>query len=273
MLRNLKITTRLLVIVALWVTLAVLAIGQLADSFNMMTDKLMVSRDELINAKNHTEKIIRTMDNILLVVSPDAKIKTVNQSALNLQGYKEDELIGKSVNQIFVEKGLFKRTKIQDLIRNGFIKGVEKTYITKNGREIPVLFSSSVIRDDRGELQKIVYVATDITDRKQIEVELKDSAEADRKKTERLERFHKLTIDWRYDVIRLKQEVNALLEELGQPNKYKAAAKIRLTDDRCWLLETSDGDKGIKDSKSEINSNTRPHELQVLKTEIQYNFS
>ncbi|MGR3178957.1 MAG: PAS domain S-box protein [Candidatus Anammoxibacter sp.] len=154
-------------------------IGQLADSFNMMTDKLMVSRDELINAKDYIGNIIKTMADTLIVVSPDAAIKTVNQAALNLLGYREDELIGKPVGMIFVkeekEEELLKSSGIEDLIKKGFISGVEKTLLSKDGIKIPVLFSGSVMHDEQGNVQGIVCVAQDITEHKQAQQALQES--------------------------------------------------------------------------------------------------
>jgi len=45
-------------------------------------------------------------------------------------------------------------------------------------------------------------------------------------KTDRLERFQKITVDRELDMVRLKAEVNELLERLGRPGKYEAPAKI-----------------------------------------------
>lgn len=56
--------------------------------------------------------------------------------------------------------------------------------------------------------------------RKQAEGELKE-------KTDRLEKFHKLTVGREMDMVRLKQEVNALLKELGKPEKYGEAERIK----------------------------------------------
>jgi len=58
---------------------------------------------------------------------------------------------------------------------------VEHTYIAKDGRRIPVSFSSSVMRTDEGAVAAIVCVAQDITDRKRWEQEVqaaKDAAES-----------------------------------------------------------------------------------------------
>lgn len=210
-------------------------VGQLAASFNKMTIDLSISYDELITAKDYTENIIQTFDNLLLVVNPDSKIKTVNKSVLNLLGYKENELIGKPINMVFKEEceDMVKKSGIDDLIKKGCVHSVEKTFLSKTGRKIPGLFSCSTLRDKKNSILAIVCVAQDITELKQVEKALRASSEADQKKTaelivksERIERFQKLTVNREFDIIRLKREVNDLLVKYGQSKKYKSLEKM-----------------------------------------------
>ena len=121
--------------------------------------------------------IIQSMVDTLIVVNPDATIKTVNQATLNLLGYEENELIGKPVSMIFEEEVVFKELGLEDLIKKESVRNVEKTYLSKDGRKIPVLFSGSVMRDDDGKIQGIVCVVLDITERKRAEEQIKASLE------------------------------------------------------------------------------------------------
>ena len=92
-------------------------------------------------------------------------IRTVNQATIDLLGYKEDDLIGKHLNVMFPEmEVLVNRAGIADLIKKGFIHNVEKRYLTKDAKQIPVIFSASVMRDFSGNIQGIVCVAVDITE-------------------------------------------------------------------------------------------------------------
>ncbi len=149
-------------------------IGFLAESFNMMTNKLLASREELVNAKDYVDNIIKSMTDMLIVVNPDATIRNVNQAAYDLLGYKEVEFVGKPIGMIFAGDDAFKETGIADLINRGFISGSEKLCMAKDGAEIPVLFSGSVMRDKNGRVQGFVCVASDITERKRLEEEKND---------------------------------------------------------------------------------------------------
>ena len=65
-------------------------------------------------------------------------------------------MIGKTIAVIISEEKVFRGSGVEKLIKNGFVQVVEKTYLTKDGRRIPVLFSGSVMRDEKGDIQGIV---------------------------------------------------------------------------------------------------------------------
>ena len=165
-------------------------IGQLAASFNKMTGDLQSSKNKIISAKKYTDNIIHSMVDTLVVLTSEGRIKTVNQATLDILGYTEEELLDQPARMVFAEEEVysFNGTGIADLIKKGCIKDVEKTYLAKDGRKIPVLFSGSVMRapldskhltrrDDTGKIQGIVCVALDISERKQAEEKLKNAYE------------------------------------------------------------------------------------------------
>ncbi len=143
-------------------------IGVLANAFNQMAHDL--SRTTV--SKSYVDNIINSMLDTLIVVNDDAKISMVNKSTLDLLGYEKKELIGKPINKIIAEESSHS-SAIKQLISEGAVGNIEKTYLTKDGHNIPVLFSGAAMRTDNDELQEIVCVARDIIERKQAEVALK----------------------------------------------------------------------------------------------------
>lgn len=116
--------------------------------------------------KDYVDSIIDHMMNALIVIDPDGMIKTVNRATLNLLGYTEDELAGRPIEFIFADDSPFK----------GIGPGVfESTYLSKDRRKIPVLISGSVMRSAAGQIQGIISLAQDITERKKSEEALQES--------------------------------------------------------------------------------------------------
>jgi len=140
----------------------------LALGLNMLGEELQsatVSRDYL-------DSIIKSMVDTLIVVNPDATIKTVNQATIDLLGYQENELVGSPIGKIFgiaeeEEEHWFMGPALEDLVQRGFVLNVEKTYLSKQGKTIPVLFSGSIMRDTQGRIMGLVCVARDITEQKE----------------------------------------------------------------------------------------------------------
>ncbi|MEB2308884.1 MAG: diguanylate cyclase [Candidatus Brocadiaceae bacterium] len=142
--------------------------GKIGQSFNEMTTDLQ----RVIISKEYANAIIKSMDVSIVLTSPDFTIRMVNRATCELLGYLEKDLIGKSLAVLFSDEDVFIMSLL-DLIKNNLVHKIEKTFLSKDGRKIPVLFSGTEIRQNNDDLLGIVCVAHDITERKQIEAELK----------------------------------------------------------------------------------------------------
>jgi PAS domain S-box-containing protein len=157
----------------------------LGHSFNSMTCALQNSQRDIISSREYTENIIKSMNDTLIVISPEGIIEQVNNATLALLGYEEIELLGAPIYQILqYNDGLKDNGENLDnlarIVSKGYVSNVETTYRAKNGELIPVIFSASVMHGSRSKVQGIVCVALDITERKRAEEALhlaKDSAE------------------------------------------------------------------------------------------------
>ncbi|MCF6148834.1 MAG: response regulator [Candidatus Kuenenia sp.] len=170
-------------------------IGLLSSAFNKMTENLLqttVSRD-------YVDNIINNMMDCMIVARDDGIIKTVNKTTLNLLDYAEEELLGQPIEMVFgrnvfTKKGfLCDEGGIHTLLEKGSVCNVEKTFVTKYGKEIPVLCSYSVMRDTQGNIEGIVYVALDITERKYFEHELEEKQNKLELRTQELRELLKKT--------------------------------------------------------------------------------
>ncbi|MGA1843778.1 MAG: ATP-binding protein [bacterium] len=139
-------------------------IGALAQSFNTMTDHLKTYQERLIHAKEYIDNIIKSMIDTLIVVDPDGTIRTVNQATLNLLNYeREEDLIGKPVETILANAvSLFRGEEMDRLITEGSIRNYNAVYKTRDGIEIPINLSASVMSDKDGILLGTVGVARDM---------------------------------------------------------------------------------------------------------------
>jgi PAS domain S-box-containing protein len=118
-----------------------------------------------LNPATAVEKIISIMPNGLILADQEGKILTVNQTLVNLSGYKESELVGNSANMLFDEELFGKQIK-EKLLNDGVLKDYETTLKTKKGEKCNVSFSGVFAKNKEGHIVGIVGVANDITERK-----------------------------------------------------------------------------------------------------------
>jgi PAS domain S-box-containing protein len=109
-------------------------------------------------------------------VSKDGTIRKVNRAAQKLLGYEESELVGQPFDLV-VGSSTGNGSVTEMLIKDAYVSDTEKIYCAKHGTKVPMLFSSSVMRDEDGKFEGLVCVAQDITRRKRSEMELQRAKE------------------------------------------------------------------------------------------------
>lgn len=149
-------------------------IGELAESFNLMTEDLKKYRDELIHAKEYIDNILKSMIDTLVVVTPEGTIQTMNQATCSLLGYREEELIDQPIEKIFADnKPILTGPRLEYLIKEKNVRNLDLCYKTKDGQEIPVNFSGSVMKDKMGNILGLVGVARDMREIRKLIEDLK----------------------------------------------------------------------------------------------------
>jgi diguanylate cyclase (GGDEF)-like protein/PAS domain S-box-containing protein len=142
-------------------------IRMLVDSFNKMAEDLK----RTTVSKEYVGNIIKSMNDALIVVSPEDRILNVNGAACRLLGYEEAELVNKPMGMIFSHEPSAAGGDHALSAISATCTG-EKVYVTKDGRKIPVSFSASAMNDADGKPLGLICMAQDITERKRAEEQI-----------------------------------------------------------------------------------------------------
>jgi PAS domain S-box-containing protein len=121
------------------------------------------------------EDIIRSVMQALIVLDPKGVVSLVNDAACFLLGYREEDLVGSPVETIFSDGGPFRERREDGAVLHRYVSGKEIECRGKDGRLIPVLFSSSALLGEAGEINGIICAAHDISERKKVEKALEDA--------------------------------------------------------------------------------------------------
>ena len=124
---------------------------------------------------------IEGMPDGVMLVNMSGEISYVNKAFEKLLGYKANELVGTSALKLPTYSRSKDRVKAQGYLRKviekSSAKPIDMSAITKDGEEIPINFTASVIKDAQGNPQTLVAVIRDISERKWAEEALRDSEE------------------------------------------------------------------------------------------------
>jgi len=144
-------------------------IGQLAAAFNSMTEKLRATTV----SREYMEKLINSMSDVLIVISPDGVIQSVNRAYCELFEYPAEAVVGRRV-EVSEEQDIPGCTysAFQHALTSGRIQGVESSCRTAGGHIVPMLFSLAVMKDDEGRPQAVICAAQNISNLKKVQTAL-----------------------------------------------------------------------------------------------------
>ena len=107
--------------------------------------------------------MISTLPDPFVLTNDQGKILIVNKGLLDFLGYEQNEMIGKQIDLFYKSKS-DKSAKLVEILGARAFKGLEIKIKTKSGIEKSVLFSSSAIKNRKGNRIGIVCVIQDITE-------------------------------------------------------------------------------------------------------------
>ncbi len=139
------------------------------------------TEDALLQNGLLTSAAIEEMPDGVMLVGMDGKLAYMNRACEKLLGYGVDELIGKSALELPTYTQSKDKAKAREVLKK-VISGhsaepIDMGLINRDGKEIPVSFTASVINDAQGNPKTLVAVIRDITERKRMEEALKGSEE------------------------------------------------------------------------------------------------
>jgi PAS domain S-box-containing protein len=162
--------------------------------------------------KNYVNGIISSIADILIVTTESGIIKTINQAAVNLFGYRESELINQHLS-ILIGNNKFNFSKKEDLttdLTQLRWEALEIKCLTKNQAEILISFSCSLVLTEVQDIYDFVYVGRDITKQRKAEESIAQLNETLTQKVE--ERTQEL-----------QQTIKQLEKEIGERKRTEQA--------------------------------------------------
>ncbi len=120
--------------------------------------------------------ILEVQSGLVVLLDPEGKIVRFNKACERLTGYKEEEVKGQTVWELFLDENQIGEVKkvFNQLKNRDYPNKSEGYWLTKSGEKKEISWSNNVILDDEGEIKYIVGTGIDISDRIKQEEKLKE---------------------------------------------------------------------------------------------------
>jgi len=143
---------------------------QIGTSINRLQTEQSLER-----TRREWENIFQAIGQPTLILDAGYNIISANRAAQKATGKKEHELAGKKCYQIFHQSGSpIKQCPVVAMLKSGRFETIEKSLEVLGGL---YLVSCTPMLDEKGNLERIIHISTDITQRKRAEKAMQESEE------------------------------------------------------------------------------------------------
>jgi PAS domain S-box-containing protein len=155
-----------------------LTISPVRDASGRIIGASKIARDITERAHARTVQarlaaIVASSTDAIVTKDLNGVIQSCNQACEQMFGYREAELVGRSVLVLIPPERHAEEDMILSKVRRGErIEHFETVRLAKDGRRLDISLAVSPIKDDRGSIIGVAKIARDVTEQKRLEREL-----------------------------------------------------------------------------------------------------
>ena len=128
---------------------------------------------ELISSRKKWEDIFNAIGHPAMILDKNHRIENANLATLKVTGLTQDQIKGKICHDIFHGTSEAPRgCPLESLLNNGSFETVEMHMETLDGH---YLVSCTPVLDEDGEIDRVIHISTDITEKIKLEHQLRQS--------------------------------------------------------------------------------------------------
>ncbi|MFH8039149.1 MAG: response regulator [Candidatus Aenigmatarchaeota archaeon] len=115
-----------------------------------LTQEIKILKEKLEKTEVSHRLVTQNIVTVVIATDMEGKIKRINKAMGELLGYKEEELVGRPIDDIFAEE--FKHEFFNKLVKENRLKDFPIKFRDKNGQKIELFFSGTVMKDVKGNI-------------------------------------------------------------------------------------------------------------------------
>jgi PAS domain S-box-containing protein len=190
----------------------------LSQPYSLLFRNLKQSEEAIREEKERAQGYLDIAGVILVVINADQTVGLINKKGCEVLGCKEAEVIGKNWFDTFLPEW------DRDRVKDGFarlvsgkiepIKYFENPILTKAGEERIIAWHNALLRDEKENITATLSSGADITERKEMEEELRRSRdELEVRVQERTAELAKINEELQAEIVERKRADRVLYEQ------------------------------------------------------------
>ncbi|MFP4013750.1 MAG: PAS domain S-box protein [Chitinispirillaceae bacterium] len=135
-----------------------------------------VGKPDCRNVEGRYEAILNCTSDAVIEADSDGRIRLFNPGAERITGYCSEEVVGQPLSILCPKELVNEQNEmLHRVLDEQTLQNYEAKRLRADGQLMDVDVTADVVKDRRGQLQGIIIVARDITDRKKMEASLREN--------------------------------------------------------------------------------------------------
>jgi PAS domain S-box-containing protein len=152
------------------------AVDSVIDPVTLTPILLRQAQADLAASEARYNRLVAAMSAVVFELTPDGRVLFVNDAVLQATGYPARELLGQKWDEILLPGAMHAQAEeLEQRFRVGDVAGYELVIAAKDGSRVILDLNSANRYGLNGALERIVGIATNITERKRAEQEVQES--------------------------------------------------------------------------------------------------
>ncbi|MEM2983172.1 MAG: PAS domain S-box protein [Candidatus Bathyarchaeia archaeon] len=130
---------------------------------------------EIRKIKDFLQKIVENSVDGIVTTDIHGRITFCSQGMRDISGYEPHDIIGRPIKDFYGRGMEDAKAIMRELTEKGELKNCDVKIICKDGSQLDILLSASLLRDEDGKATGTLGILKDITERKRLEVQLRQA--------------------------------------------------------------------------------------------------
>lgn len=144
---------------------------RIAGSHTDITEQMQLE-ESLRSEKELSRSIIYEAKMLIVVFNKEGRIIQFNPYAEKIIGFKKEEILGKKSLQVLVSNDDDQNKIFQEILRGENLSSRETDIRCKNGDYVTILWDNILLHDLQGNIQGVISIGINITERREMEDKL-----------------------------------------------------------------------------------------------------